>query len=55
MKQRKVLYMLEQREISKYGFTWGVPRPKSGAIGAQILKFSKECLGTLLRIFLQYP
>ena len=34
---------------------WGYPRPKSGAIGAQILKFSKECHGTLLRIFLQYP
>ena len=35
--------------------TWGDPRPKSGALGAQILKFSKECPGTLLRIFCQYP
>ena len=34
---------------------WGDPRPKSGALGAQILKFSKECHGTLLRIFCQYP
>ena len=24
MKQRKVLYMLEQREISKYGFSMGI-------------------------------
>ena len=36
-------------------YTWGDPRSKSGAIGAQILKSSKGCLGSLLRILCQYP
>ena len=32
---------------------WGDPRPKSGALGAQILKFSKECLLRILAKFSQ--